>query len=68
MSDLVKQYDELSMRLGDEDITDKEEKEVIAKMDELGKQFKASDWDKLIAQSPVFMRPMIQKQKAKYIR
>ena len=67
MSKLVKEYDELSYRLGDEDITETEEKDVVKRMDELEKQFSKEDWQELIKSVPAYMRPMIIKQMKKYI-
>ena len=68
MSELVKKYNELSLRLGDEDLYEKEESEIVKQMAELKKQFKESDWNELIHSVPIFMRPMVQKQKEKHLQ
>lgn len=65
---LVEQYLKLSMRLGDEDPTDKKEQEVVKRMDTIKKRFTEKDWDKLIHSVPVFMRPMVAEQKKKYLK
>ena len=68
MSKLLDKYHKLGMLRADENIDEKKEKEIIAQMAELKKQFKESDWDEWIKSAPVYMRPMIQKQKEEFLK
>ena len=65
---LVERYFKLSEKLGIAKLSCELADEIAAKMDEIESQFTESDWDKLIKSSPVFMRPMINEQKKKYLK
>ena len=41
---------------------------VATEMAKIKAQFGESDWNELIHSVPIFMRPMVQKQKEKYLR
>lgn len=41
---------------------------VSSEMAKIKEQFNESDWDELIHSVPIFIRPMLQKQKEKYLK
>ncbi|MBO7066564.1 MAG: bifunctional (p)ppGpp synthetase/guanosine-3',5'-bis(diphosphate) 3'-pyrophosphohydrolase [Alphaproteobacteria bacterium] len=61
----LEQYHELSLRLSD--ITE-QEADISERIDKAKSRFTKRDWDKLIKSSPIFMRPMINEQKKKYLK
>ncbi len=64
---LLEQYHELAKQRG-KDISSATNNEIVAKMKEIESKFTESDWNKLIKSSPVFMRPMINEQRKKYLK
>ena len=67
MSELVNKYLALGKKVFEnaekEDVIDEVRKEA----EQLKKQFKESDWDELIASVPLHIRPMVEKQKSKFL-
>lgn len=66
MSALVEKYINLSKE-GFNNPSDANLKKLGDEMAELKKQFKESDWDELIASVPLHIRPMLKKQKEKFL-
>ena len=63
----LEKYRELSKMLGDMDISVAKTNRIATKMKRLKAQFTEADWDKIIHSVPVFIRPMLNEQKKKYI-
>lgn len=64
----LEEYREYSKQLVSAEIGSATENKIAVKMQQLKAKFSESDWDTLIYSSPVFMRPMINEQKKKYMQ
>ena len=64
---LLEQYHELAKQRCAHLLSAKDDK-IIAKMKKIEARFSNSEWYALIYSSPVFMRPMINEQRKKYIK
>ena len=67
MSELVKKYRELAKKRSDENLTEGQDDDIIKEMTKVKMSFKESDWDELIADSPLYIRPMLKQQKEKFM-
>lgn len=68
MSKLVDEYLELSRKAFDGAKAEKDVGDVRDEMAKLKEQFDEKDWDDLIAHVPNHIKPMVQKQKEKYLK
>ena len=64
---LLEQYHELALRRMEDNIGKQEDDILVKKMKELKSKFSEQDWEALIYSCPVFMRPMLNDQKKKYL-
>lgn len=67
MSELVNKYIELSKK-GFDAKSEEEADKIADEMTDVEKKFKDSDWDELIGSVPAYMKPLLLKQKSKYIK
>lgn len=65
---LLDQYHELAKKLCNAKISARNVDKIVEQMKEIKSRFTERDWQKLIKSSPVFMRPMINEQRKKYLQ